>query len=214
MVGCNLFKENLQNGPAIIEIEMLLEIDFDHDFDTDTDPKRPWFENKSAPSNHRSASQDHGTTARRHRLPLYCFAGRMTENSRSCSCRHSDGSIFPLRIDELIVDQVHSASVNRTLSQLYSAIMTTTLVHQFQRSQDEQGRLIAEIADYAIVQQLLNQAFIEGMAGGSAAQSDPKIQVIRTAKMIRPGDLAAELGLSKAAVTKWLNTDTGRQAVE
>ncbi|SMP80962.1 hypothetical protein SAMN06295888_1384 [Desulfonatronum zhilinae] len=121
---------------------------------------------------------------------------------------------FAPRIDELIENQVHSTLVNRTLSQLYSSIMATTLVHQFQRSQDEQGRLIAEIADYAIVQQLLNPAFIEGMAGGSAAKACPKMQVINAARMIRPGDLADELGVSKAAITKWLNTDTGRNAVE
>ena len=54
VVDCSMFKGSLQGGPAIIEIEIgieigkLPEIDFDHDFDFDTDPEHPWFENKIA----------------------------------------------------------------------------------------------------------------------------------------------------------------------
>jgi hypothetical protein len=49
-----MFEMNPQGGPAIIEIEIAIEIgnlaglDFDHDFDFDTDSELPRFENKLA----------------------------------------------------------------------------------------------------------------------------------------------------------------------
>jgi hypothetical protein len=49
-----MYEGNPQGGPAIIEIEIAIEIgklpgvDFDHDFDFDSDSELPWFENKLA----------------------------------------------------------------------------------------------------------------------------------------------------------------------
>jgi hypothetical protein len=49
-----MFEVNPQGGPAIIEIEIAIEIgklpglDFDHDFDFDTDSELPRFKNKLA----------------------------------------------------------------------------------------------------------------------------------------------------------------------
>jgi hypothetical protein len=49
-----MFEVHSQGGPAIIEIEIAIEIgklprlDFDHDFDFDTDSELPRFENKLA----------------------------------------------------------------------------------------------------------------------------------------------------------------------
>ncbi|GAB6059435.1 hypothetical protein [Desulfonatronum parangueonense] len=181
----------------------------------------PQYDNRSIVIHTDTSRQQGRAISNRQALAVAGLANNVPEETITAwkefhACLESFDVIIPFapRINEFIVDQVHSTSVNRTLAQLYSAIMATTIAHQFQRFQDEQGRLIAEIADYAIVQQLLNTAFIESMAGGSAAQTDPKIQAIRAAQMIRPGDLAAELGLAKSAITKWLHTDTGKHAVE
>ncbi len=54
MIDCGMFVVNPQGGPAIIEIEIAIEIeklpglDFDHDFDFDTDSELPRFKSKLA----------------------------------------------------------------------------------------------------------------------------------------------------------------------
>jgi hypothetical protein len=58
---------NPQGGPAIIEIEIAIEIgklaglDFDHDFDFDTDSELPRFENKLALPLREATPEDSGT---------------------------------------------------------------------------------------------------------------------------------------------------------
>jgi hypothetical protein len=52
-------------------------------------------------------------------------------------------------------------SARRSFKRVISAIKTVALLHQFQREKDEYGRMVAELSDYGIVFQLMNDAFLE-----------------------------------------------------
>ena len=77
-----------------------------------------------------------------------------------------------------------------------------TLLHQKQRSRDEQGRIIANICDYAIVYQLMEESFAESL-GDVKRYTDDRIRMIEKEGMMTPRDLAEKTGVSTSAISQW-----------
>jgi hypothetical protein len=93
-------------------------------------------------------------------------------------------------------------SARRSFKRVLSAIKTITLLYQKQRSRDEQGRFIADISDYAIVYQLMEESFAESL-GDVKRYTDDRIRVIDKEGMITPRELAEKVGVSTAAISQW-----------
>jgi hypothetical protein len=74
-------------------------------------------------------------------------------------------------------------------------------LHQKQRERDDQGRVIAEISDYALGYQLIDRAFRESLGGGKF--TDRRIQLVDKLSPVAPKDLAKVEGVSGAAITGW-----------
>ena len=69
-------------------------------------------------------------------------------------------------------------SARRSFKRVLSGAKTITLLHQKQRSRDEQGRFIADISDYAIAYQLLEESFAESL-GNVKRYTDDRIRYDR-----------------------------------
>ncbi|MDB4304104.1 hypothetical protein N9934_04885 [Desulfosarcina sp.] len=93
-------------------------------------------------------------------------------------------------------------SARRSFKRVLSGIKTITLLHQKQRSRDEQGRFLADILDYAIVYQLLEESFAESL-GNVKRYTDDRIQLIEKEGMMTPRDLSEKSGVSTAAISQW-----------
>jgi hypothetical protein len=93
-------------------------------------------------------------------------------------------------------------SARRSFKRVLSAIKTITLLYQKQRSRDEQGRFIADISDYAIVYQLLEESFAESL-GDVKRYTDDRIRMIETLGMMTPRALSEKSGVSTAAISQW-----------
>ena len=65
-------------------------------------------------------------------------------------------------------------SARRSFKRVLSAVKTITLLYQKQRSRDEQGRFIADISDYFIAYQLLEESFAESL-GNVKRYTDDRI---------------------------------------
>lgn len=105
-------------------------------------------------------------------------------------------SIFITKGEELPV------SARRAFERVITSINTITLLHQKQRQQDDQGRFIAEVQDYAIAYQLIEEAFRESL--GEGKYTDRRIQLIDRIGPVAPRDLAKREGVSVPAITSWL----------
>ncbi len=92
-------------------------------------------------------------------------------------------------------------SARRAFNRVLNSIRTISLLHQKQREKDDQGRVIAEIQDYALAYQLIDAAFRESLGGGK--YTDRRIQLIDKMGPTAPRDLAKTEGVSGAAITSW-----------
>lgn len=92
-------------------------------------------------------------------------------------------------------------AARRAFKRVMTSIKTISLLHQKQRLKDDQGRLIAEIQDYALAYQLIDDAFRESLGGGK--YTDRRIGLIDRIGPIAPRDLANREGVSGAAITSW-----------
>ena len=94
-------------------------------------------------------------------------------------------------------------SARRSFKRVLSGTKTITLLHQKQRSRDEQGRFIATISDYAIVYQLLEESFAESL-GNVKRYTDDRIRIVEKEGMMTPRALSDRTSVSTAAISQWL----------
>jgi hypothetical protein len=81
---------------------------------------------------------------------------------------------------------------------------TVALLHQVQREKDEHGRIIAEMSDYAIADQLMKDAFLEGL-GQKNHYTDKRLALISKEGKMAAKRIAEMTGVSVAAISQWLN---------
>ena len=105
--------------------------------------------------------------------------------------------------EKLKLSKSTPVSVRRSFKRVLSAIKSVAIVYQFQRDKDENGRLIAEMSDYFIVYQLVNEAFIESI-GGSFDRRDKRMTAIEMQGPISSPKLAELFNVSGAALSQWV----------
>jgi len=93
-------------------------------------------------------------------------------------------------------------SARRAFKRVLAGIKTVTILHQKQRSKDDQGRLIAEMSDYAIVHQLIEESFNESL-GDAKRYTDNRIRLIEKEGIMTPRDLSDKADVSGAAISQW-----------
>jgi len=112
---------------------------------------------------------------------------------------------FVKELSGSIKSQSLPTSVHRAFQRVISAIKTVALVYQHQRKKDEEGRVIAEMSDYSIVYQLMQDPFRESI-GQLKKYTDKRIQVIESEGIISPRRLAERAGVSVAAISQWMKS--------
>jgi DNA primase len=93
-------------------------------------------------------------------------------------------------------------SMRRSFKRVMSTIKTVTTIHQFQREKDEEGRLIAQMEDYFIAYQLVNDTFRESL--GEDKRLAERMGLIRKNQPISSTVLSALFGISGPAVSTWV----------
>ena len=94
-------------------------------------------------------------------------------------------------------------SVHRAFARVISLIKSVAIVHQSQRKRDEQGRIIAEMEDYAIAFQLIDEAFRESLGQGKK-YTNKRIRLIEKYGPVTPGEIAKMVGVSGPAISQWI----------
>jgi DNA primase len=100
-------------------------------------------------------------------------------------------------------NQALPTSARRAFNKVRSAIKALALFHQHQREHDEQGRVIAEIRDYSIIYQLLDDSFRENIGQGKE-YTDPRVKVIEKHGPITLKDLSRMEKVSVPTLTEWV----------
>jgi DNA primase len=94
-------------------------------------------------------------------------------------------------------------STRRAANRMLTVIQTIACAYQYQREKDSKGRVIAEIADYWMAYQVVQEAFRENM-GAQDKKTEQYLTAIREKERITPGNLAKMFGVSGSAVSNWV----------
>jgi hypothetical protein len=94
-------------------------------------------------------------------------------------------------------------SSRRAFKRVLTTIKTIALIHQKQRSRDDQGRVFADYADYAMAYQLVGDSIRESLGEGQR-YTDDRIRLIEEFGVITPRALSEKTGVSTAAISQWL----------
>ena len=94
-------------------------------------------------------------------------------------------------------------AARRAFKRVLSVVKTISTIHQKQRRKNDMGRVIAEMQDYAIAFQLINESFMESLGEGKK-YTDARIKIIEKNKMISSKDLSKVTGVSGAAISQWM----------
>lgn len=104
---------------------------------------------------------------------------------------------FVKRTDSLPV------AARRGFKRILAGIKTIALVYQYQREQDDQGRVIAEMVDYFLASQLLDESFRKSL-GQTKTYTNKRLKIIEREGLITSGNLAEMAGVSAAALSQWI----------
>jgi len=93
-------------------------------------------------------------------------------------------------------------SARRAFKRVLSMIKTIATVYQKQRRIDDMGRVIAEIQDYALAYQLIEESFRKTLSEYNK-YTDDRMKLIEEEGSITPRGLAMKTGVSGAAISQW-----------
>ncbi len=94
-------------------------------------------------------------------------------------------------------------STRRIFKRLLSLIKSISSACQFQREEDNDGRIIASVADYYMALQMVSGTFDEAISQCTQDNID-KLNVIKANEPVQIKQLVNAWGVSKNAVSKWI----------
>jgi len=103
-------------------------------------------------------------------------------------------------------------SARRSFRRVISSIKTMTVLHQFQREKDDKGRLIAQIEDYFLAYQLVNESFRETL--GEDKKFADRMELIRKNQPISSSILSTLFGISGPAVSQWVKENVEKGYIQ
>ncbi|MDQ1276172.1 MAG: primase, partial [Euryarchaeota archaeon] len=93
-------------------------------------------------------------------------------------------------------------STRRAFKRVLIVIQTVACSYQYQRARDDKNRIIAEIADYWMALQIVQDAFKENM-GKQSKKTEEYLAKIRTKGSVSQKELAEKFGVSKQIISSW-----------
>jgi len=109
----------------------------------------------------------------------------------------------PAIVDFIDKNETLPLATRRALNRVLSVIQAIATTYQHQRKRDDQGRVIAEIADYWMALQIVNDAFKESL-GAQDKKTEEYLSVIREKEKITPRELAKMFGVQGSTVSAWV----------
>ena len=93
-------------------------------------------------------------------------------------------------------------AARRASKRVMIVVKTVACAYQHQRKKDDQGRIIAEISDYWMSLQIVNQSFRENL-GQQDVKTEERILFIEEKGAKTTKELAEAFGVSTSAITQW-----------
>lgn len=94
-------------------------------------------------------------------------------------------------------------AARRAFKRVISTTKTVALLHQHQRRREEKGRIIAEMEDYTIALQLINESFMESLGQGKK-YTNKRIRLIEKYGPITPRKLSEMVEVTVPALSPWI----------
>ncbi|MFA5181442.1 MAG: CHC2 zinc finger domain-containing protein [Syntrophales bacterium] len=104
--------------------------------------------------------------------------------------------------DYINKNDVVPLSTRRAFKRVLIVIQSVTCAYQYQRKRNDNGRLIAEMADYWMALQIVRESFKENM-GAQDQKTETRLEYIKTEGIKSPKEITAKYGISASAVSQW-----------
>lgn len=95
-----------------------------------------------------------------------------------------------------------SIATRRAYNKVLNVIQATACLYQHQRVRDEQGNVVADIADYWMARQIVSEAFRENLGQESKITND-RLEYLQKVLHAPIKDLSKHFGVSKSAISTW-----------
>lgn len=94
-------------------------------------------------------------------------------------------------------------SMRRGVGKVLNVVRSIACLYQFQRQKDNNGNIVAEVADYAMAWQIIQDAFKENLEQISKT-TNQRLQYIQSVGHVSLKDLATRDGISRSALSAWM----------
>jgi len=94
-------------------------------------------------------------------------------------------------------------SMRRGVGKVLNVVRSIACLYQFQRQRDVNGNIVAEMADYSMAWQIIQDAFKENLEHISKT-TNQRLQYIQSVGHVSLKDLAARDGISRSALSAWM----------
>jgi DNA primase len=95
-------------------------------------------------------------------------------------------------------------ATRRAFNRMLAVVQTIACAYQYQREQDKEGRVIADMIDYYLALQIVQQAFKETL-GQESYGSEERLTYIRDNGPVQYKTMQEAWGISKMAVSSWVS---------
>jgi hypothetical protein len=114
------------------------------------------------------------------------------------------GVIIPFapKISDYVNASKNPISTRRAFNRVLVVIQSIACVYQYQRKRDNQGRVLAEVEDYWMSKQLVDDSFRENL-GQMDKITEERIRIIEKKGIITPRELAERSSVSSTAISQW-----------
>ena len=93
-------------------------------------------------------------------------------------------------------------ATRRAYKKALGVVKAIASLYQHQRQRDQQGRIVAEMQDYCMAYQIMEESFAENM-GKQSKTTNVRLDFVREKGQATLTELMKHTGVSKAAISRW-----------
>jgi len=121
---------------------------------------------------------------------------------------------FADKIADFLTDKKkNTIPARRAVSKIFSVVESVACVYQFQREKDDQGYVLAIMADYHMGLQMFEESFKENL-GQQSKKAEDRLVFVEENGLVQLNDMVDAWKISKTAVSTWVRAQVKEGTIE
>ena len=120
---------------------------------------------------------------------------------------------FAPAISSFLIKKKNPIAARRAYTKVLSVIQSIACTYQFQRGKNNQGNILAIMADYHMALQIVEESFKENL-GQQSKKVEDRLVYVEENGIVHYNDMVNAFGISKTAVSNWVGTQVKEGTLE